>query len=71
LTQQVGEPTCRHFPTSPAIHWAIGHCTGCALLICFVIATFFITAMLLLVVGLLCFLREIALATGSIHVMPR
>jgi hypothetical protein len=70
------------------IHWAIGLCTGCALLICFVIATLFvgsiagvempsviatlfITAMLLLVAGLLCFLREIALATGSIHVMPR
>ena len=69
------------------IHWAIGLCTGCALLVCVVIATLFvgaitgvempaviallfITAMLLLVVGLLCFLREIALATGSIHVAP-
>ena len=70
------------------IHWAIGLCTGCALLVCIVIATLFvgsiaeaqmpvviavlfITAMLLLVAGLLCFLREIALATGSIHVEPR
>ncbi|CAG4883973.1 conserved membrane protein of unknown function [Georgfuchsia toluolica] len=70
------------------IHWAIGFCTGCALLVCIVIATLFvgsitgveggniiaalfITAMLLLVVGLLCFLREIALATGNIHVVPR
>ncbi len=70
------------------IHWAIGFCTGCALLVCIVIATLFvgaitaaempgtiatlfITAMLLLVAGLLCFLREIALATGSIHVTLR
>lgn len=70
------------------IHWAIGLCTGCALLVCMVIATLFvgsitsvemhggiatlfILAMLSLVAGLLCFLREIALATGSIHVMPR
>lgn len=70
------------------IHWAIGLCTGCALLVCIVIATLFIgsithiempnaiaglfvLAMLSLVVGLLCFLREIALATGSIHVVPR
>lgn len=69
------------------IHWAIGLCTACALLICIVIATLFvgsisrvdlpgtiaalfITAMLLLVAGLLCFLREIALATGNIHVKP-
>lgn len=69
------------------IHWAIGLCTGCALLVCILIATLFVssiteaemgniiaalfvTAMLLLVVGLLCFLREIALATGSIHVAP-
>jgi hypothetical protein len=69
------------------IHWAIGLCTGCALLVCVVIAalfvgsatgadmasviaTLFIAAMLCLVVGLLCFLREIALATGSIHVVP-
>ena len=69
------------------IHWAIGLCTGCALLVCVVIATLFvgsitrsemgdiiaalfITAMLMLVVGLLCFLREIALATGNIHVVP-
>ncbi len=70
------------------IHWAIGLCTGCALLVCIVIATLFvgsitqiempaviatlfILAMLTLVAGLLCFLREIALATGSIHVVPR
>lgn len=70
------------------IHWAIGLCTGCALLVCMVIATLFvgsitnvempaviatlfILAMLSLVAGLLFFLREIALATGSIHVVPR
>jgi hypothetical protein len=70
------------------IHWAIGFCTGCALLVCVVIATLFVgsiagagmpgaiallfvAAMLSLVAGLLCFLREIALATGSIHVVPR
>lgn len=70
------------------IHWAIGLCTGCALLICVVIATLFvgsltgadisgivaglfILAMLSLVAGLVCFLREIALATGSIHVALR
>ena len=70
------------------IHWAIGLCTGCALLVCIVIATLFvgaitaadlsgaiaalfITAMAALVAGLLCFLREIALATGGIHVTPR
>jgi hypothetical protein len=70
------------------IHWAIGLCTGCALLICVVIATLFvgsitgeempsaiatlfIAAMLSLVAGLLCFLREITLATGNIHKMPR
>ena len=70
------------------IHWAIGFCTSCALLVCMVIATLFvgsitgvempaviatlfITAMLSLVAGLLSFLREIALATGSIHVVPR
>jgi hypothetical protein len=70
------------------IHWAIGFCTGCALLVCMVIATLFvgsitgvempaviatlfIAAMLSLVAGLLCFLREIALATGSIHMVPR
>lgn len=69
------------------IHWAIGLCTGCALLICVVIAALFvgsltgadisgilaglfILAMLALVAGLVCFLREIALATGSIHVLP-
>jgi hypothetical protein len=34
------------------------------------IATLFILAMLSLVAGLLCFLREIALAKGSIHVVP-
>lgn len=70
------------------IHWAIGLCTGCALLVCVVIATLFIgsitgvetpviiamlfiLAMLSLVAGLLCFLREIALATGNIHVVLR
>ena len=70
------------------IHWAIGLCTGCALLVCVVIATLFvgsilgadvsipiaalfILAMLSLVSGLLCFLREISLAKGSIHVVPR
>lgn len=70
------------------IHWAIGFCTGSALLVCIVIATLFvgsitgaempgviatlfIAAMLALVAGLLCFLREIALAKGSIHSMPR
>lgn len=70
------------------IHWAIGLCTGCALLICVVIATLFvgsltgadisgivaglfILAMLSLVAGLVCFLREIALATSSIHVVLR
>lgn len=36
-----------------------------------IIAALFIFAMLALVVGLLCFLREIALAKGSIHVVPR
>jgi hypothetical protein len=35
------------------------------------IAVLFIAAMLALVIGLLCFLREIALAKGSIHVIPR
>ena len=70
------------------IHWAIGFCTGCALLVCVVIATMFlgsitgvempgtiavlfVAAMLSLVAGLLCFLREIALATGNIHVALR
>lgn len=70
------------------IHWAIGLCTGCALLVCVVIATLFIgsvsgadisvavaglfvTAMTSLVSGLLCFLREITLATGSIHIALR
>jgi Protein of unknown function (DUF2721) len=36
-----------------------------------IIAVLFIAAMLALVVGLLCFLREIALAKGSIHTVPR
>jgi hypothetical protein len=36
-----------------------------------IIATLFIGAMLALVAGLLCFLREIALAKGSIHTVPR
>ena len=70
------------------IHWAIGLCTGCALMVCIVIATLFvgsltgtdisgpiatlfIIAMLSLVSGLLCFLREIALATGNIHISRR
>jgi len=35
------------------------------------IAAFFITAMLALIVGLLCLLREISLATGGIHVVGR
>jgi hypothetical protein len=35
-----------------------------------IIATLFIAAMLALVVGLLFFLREIALAKGSIHTVP-
>lgn len=70
------------------IHWAIGLCTSCALLVCMVIATLFvgsiagvelsmliavlfIAAMLALVAALLCFLREITLAKGSIHQLPR
>jgi hypothetical protein len=70
------------------VHWAIGFCTGSALLVCIVIATLFvgsvtgvqtpgviavlfILAMLALLAGLLCFLREIALAKGSIHSVPR
>lgn len=71
------------------VHWAIGVCTGSALLICVVIAlmfadvatgiktsaaliaVLFIAAMLSLVTGLLLFLREIALAQGSIHTIPR
>jgi hypothetical protein len=36
-----------------------------------IIAALFIAAMAALVVGLLCFLREIALAKGSIHTVPR
>ncbi len=35
------------------------------------ISILFIVAMLALVAGLLCFLREITLARGSIHVVPR
>lgn len=35
------------------------------------IAVLFITAMLALIAGLLCFLREITLATGGIHVVRR
>lgn len=35
------------------------------------IALLFIGAMLALISGLLCFLREIALATGGVHVLPR
>jgi hypothetical protein len=70
------------------IHWAIGLCTSCALLVCMVIAALFvgsitgvelstliavlfIAAMLALVAALLCFLREITLAKGSIHQLPR
>lgn len=70
------------------IHWAIGLCTSCALLVCLVIAMLFVgsavsinlstaiailfvLAMLALVLGLLCFLREITLARSSIHVVPR
>ena len=70
------------------IHWAIGLCTSCALLVCLVIAILFVSsamgidlstaisilfvlAMLALVIGLLCFLREITLARSSIHVVPR
>ncbi len=37
----------------------------------FIIASLFVMAMLALVAGLLCFLREIALAKGSIHVLQR
>jgi hypothetical protein len=36
-----------------------------------IIATLFVGSMLALVIGLLCFLREIALAKGSIHSVPR
>jgi Na+/melibiose symporter-like transporter len=35
------------------------------------IAVLFISAMFALIAGLLCFLREITLATGGIHVIPR
>ena len=70
------------------IHWAIGLCTSCALLVCILIATLFlgslanknlstlisllfILAMLALILGLLLFLREIALARSTIDVTPR
>ena len=70
------------------IHWAIGLCTSCALLVCMLIATLFLSslaqmnlsipisllfilAMFALILGLLCFLREIALARSSIDVTPR
>lgn len=70
------------------IHWAVGLCTTCALLVCIVIAALFvgsitgvelstliavlfIAAMLALVAALMCFLREITLAKGSIHTLPR
>jgi hypothetical protein len=69
------------------IHWAIGLCTSCALLVCMVIAALFvgsitgvelstgiaamfIAAMMALVSALLCFLREITLAKGSIQQLP-
>ncbi len=93
---QAGEKALAHDEVEMAIltrrarmiHWAIGLCTSCALLVCVVIATLFvgsvtaadisgvvaglfILAMLSLVSGLLCFLREIALATGSIHIVLR
>lgn len=35
------------------------------------VAGLFVLTMIALVAGLLCFLREISLATGSIHVVPR
>lgn len=70
------------------IHWAIGLCTSCALLVCIVIATLFlgyiasanlaliisllfIMAMFALILGLLCFMREIAQARSTIDVVPR
>jgi hypothetical protein len=53
------------------IHRAIALCTGGALLVCMVIATLFILAMVSLVAGLLFFLREVQLSTGYIHVLPR
>lgn len=46
----------------------VGSVTGAHMPV--IIATLFIAAMLALVVGLLCFLREIALAKGSIHSVP-
>lgn len=69
---------------SRLIHQAIRYCTLCALLICIVISTLFVGAilgvdlspmvallfilgMLALIVGLLCFLREITLATSAIE----
>ena len=73
---------------SRLIHWAISLCTTCALLICVVIASLFISshlaadisagvsllfvlAMLALIGGLVCFLREIHLAIASVHIGPR
>lgn len=47
----------------------IGSITGIEMPI--VIATLFVLAMLSLVAGLLCFLREISLAKGSIYMVPR
>ena len=70
------------------IHWAIWLCTSCALLVCILIATLFLSslantnlsmpiavlfilAMCALILALLCFLREIALARSTIDVTPR
>ena len=70
------------------IHWAIGLSTSSALLVCVLVATLFlgaivhtnlsvlisllfILAMIAMIVGLLCFLREIALARSTIDVTPR
>jgi hypothetical protein len=67
------------------IGWAIGLCTGCALLICAVIvvlfvgtavnvrlgaviATGFVGAMLMLIGGLSCFLREVMVATRNLRI---
>lgn len=47
----------------------IGTITGVEMPI--IIASLFILAMLCLVVGLFCFLREVTLAKSSIHVIPR
>ena len=60
-------------------HWAITLCTVCAFLVCLMVVTLFISAkfalnsstvieaMLGLIAGLACFLREIALWTGMIE----